>query len=128
MRQLLLIGLGGALGALLRYGLTGLVHPGTGSSFPWGTLGANLTGCFVIGLLWVTAEEGLLPPWFHTFMFIGLLGAFTTFSTYGLETVHLLRGGEIGPAITNIALSSGLGVPLAIGGIVLGRYVLTLAR
>jgi CrcB protein len=128
MRHLLLIGLGGALGALLRYGLAGLVHQWSGSGFPWGTLVVNLTGCFVIGLLWAMADEGLLDPRLQTFVFIGLLGAFTTFSTYGLETVHLLRDGAFGPAVWNIALSNGLGIPLVLTGLFLGRYLLTLLR
>ncbi len=128
MRQILLIGLGGALGALLRYGLSGLVHEWSGSGFPWGTLAVNLTGCFAIGLLWAAADEGFIGPSLSTFIFIGVLGAFTTFSTYGLETVHLARDGGFGSALWNIALSSGLGIPLAIGGIVLGRYLLSLMR
>lgn len=74
MRHLLLIGLGGAL---LRYGLSGLVHQWSVTGFPWGTLAVNFTGCLVIGLLWTLAEEGYMGPSVSAFIFIGVLGAFS---------------------------------------------------
>lgn len=128
MYHLLLIGLGGALGALLRHGLSGLVHQWAGTSFPWGTLTVNLTGCLAIGVLWTLAEEGYVGPSASAFIFVGVLGAFTTFSSYGLETIQLLREGDLWPAIWNLTLSNGIGIPLALVGLTLGRYLLSLMR
>ena len=91
---LLWIALGGALGALARYGVSGWVHSWVGTDFPWGTFVVNATGSLLIGLL-LRSLEGL--PWgpdVRAFFAIGLLGAFTTFSTYSYETLALLEDGE----------------------------------
>ena len=92
MSKILLVGFGGFVGAVLRYGISGWVQRWTGSvNFPYGTLAVNLLGCLVIGLLAGLAEDrGLFTPEARLFLFIGVLGAFTTFSTFGIETLNLL--------------------------------------
>jgi CrcB protein len=89
MRILIAIAVGGALGALLRYGLSGLVAKVFATSFPMGTLVVNILGSFLIGVVWVLFERLSDAPEFRAFAVVGLLGAFTTFSTYSLEVLML---------------------------------------
>lgn len=112
MGNLLLIGLGGALGAIARYWLGGRVQALSGSfGFPYGTLGVNVLGCFAIGLMAYLVEgRGLLTPETRALLIVGLLGAFTTFSTFGLETLNLLREGQLAPAAANAAANVFLGL------------------
>ena len=109
MTKLLLVAAGGAAGSLLRYGISGLTYRYVEAVFPWGTLAVNLLGSFAIGFMWAVSERVALPPGFTAFLFIGLLGAFTTFSTYSLESINLLRDGEVGYALLNLAASNLLG-------------------
>jgi len=96
MERLLAVGLGGLGGTLCRYLLSGWVARRYGESFPAGTLVVNLTGCLLIGFLYHLLEERLLiDPILRTGILIGFLGAFTTFSSYGLQTFTLLRDGEL---------------------------------
>jgi len=111
------IGFGGAIGALCRYGLSGVIPRFWGGVFPWGTLGVNLVGCFLIGLLWEFCTRFAIGPALRSFIFIGFLGAFTTFSTFGLESLNLLKAGEVRLAFLNIFLSNGLGLVLVFAGI-----------
>lgn len=114
--KLTLIAGGGALGALLRYAVSGMALRLFGSAFPWGTLTANLVGCFLIGLFWVIADRAALDPRAIPFLFTGLLGAFTTFSTYSLESITLMREGEVLRGVLNVALSNGLGLAAVVAG------------
>ena len=92
MVKLLIIGLGGFVGAICRYGLGGWVQRLTGGTFPYGTLVVNVTGCFLIGFLLMLFEQRqLFSPTTRLFLTVGILGAFTTFSTFGYETLELLR-------------------------------------
>ena len=93
MIKLFWIALGGSLGALLRHGLTSLAHRLLPPTFPWGTLAANLVGCFLIGALWVCATEYSFSQTVRGFVFTGSIGSLTMFSTYGLESLMLLREG-----------------------------------
>ncbi len=120
MIRLLAIAGAGALGALARYGLSGLVQRWSGSNFPAGTLTVNLVGCFLLGLLaTLAAERWTLSPTSRAAVLIGFLGAFTTFSTFSWETLALLRGGDVPRALLNVAASLGLGLVAAWGGYVL---------
>ncbi|MBN2556631.1 MAG: fluoride efflux transporter CrcB [Anaerolineales bacterium] len=96
MRAFFLIGLGGFLGAVLRYGLSGAVQWLTQSfQFPFGTLAVNILGSFSLVFLTTLAESlGVFGPDFRSFIFIGLLGALTTFSTFSLESMSLVLDGE----------------------------------
>jgi CrcB protein len=108
------VGSGGFVGALARYGLSGLVHrqiPMT--AFPYGTLVVNLLGCLLIGVLAGLADSRqLFGSEFRLFALIGVLGGFTTFSTFGYETVVLLRDAEYLRAATNVSVHVILGLTL----------------
>lgn len=112
MQNLLLIGMGGFMGALLRYGVSGFIQNWSKSvNFPYGTLIVNLLGCLLIGALSQVAEtKGVISSEARSFIFIGLLGAFTTFSTFGNDTVNLFREGENLLSYLNIGLHLILGL------------------
>jgi len=128
MVKLLLIAAGGAAGAVLRYAVSGLAHRVFDETFPWGTLVVNLLGSFVIGFLWAFSERVSLPPKVAPFLFVGVLGAFTTFSTYSLESFNLFREGEVRLGLLNIIGSNVLGLALVFLGFVCARYVFTLFK
>lgn len=121
VQKLLLIGAGGAAGALLRYALSGVAYRLLGETFPWGTLIVNVIGCFLIGLLWAVAERAPFPPGIHLLVFTGVLGAFTTFSTYGIETFDLLRDGQIVLGLANFLASNVIGLGAVILGFIIAR-------
>lgn len=110
MYRYLFIGLGGCCGALSRYFVSVWVARSAGAAFPFGTLVINLGGSFVIGFLFELFETLSLPPAYRSFLTIGFLGAFTTFSTFSLETVNLLRDGEAAYALANAVFSVAGGV------------------
>jgi len=101
-----LVGSGGFVGALARYGLSGLVQKRFPvAAFPYGTLVVNCVGCLAIGMLAGLAESRqLFGPELRTFAFIGILGGFTTFSTFGYETFAMIRDAEYAPAAANVGL------------------------
>ena len=104
------IGLGGALGAVLRYGVSAVVQ-GMGGLFPLGTLAVNVLGCGCIGVLGgYFAGPHMTSEHLRLAVLVGVLGAFTTFSTFGWETVQLLGDGELGAAAVNIAANNLLGL------------------
>jgi CrcB protein len=122
--RLLSIGFAGFVGTLLRYWLSGVVARRYGETFPFGTLIVNLIGCFVIGFLfYLLYERALAGPTSRTTVFIGLLGGFTTFSSYGLQTFTLLRDGELFLALMNVAVSNLVGLALVWLGYSLARVV-----
>jgi CrcB protein len=115
---------GGLLGTFARYFLAGAVHRFWGVTFPFGTLAVNLVGCFAIGFLAVLAEEKfLLGPTARVFLMIGFCGAFTTFSTFILETANLTKDGETFSALMNILLSVTLGFLVFRLGVMLARVI-----
>ena len=121
--KFLAIAVGGATGALLRYAVSGLAYTLFGETFPWGTLSVNLLGCLLIGFLWQTFETAALAPNARALIFVGGLGAFTTFSTYGLESLSLLRGGQLRLGLLNILGSNVLGLLAVFLGFVLARLL-----
>src|ERR1043165_8481796 len=124
MQRIMLIGLAGLVGTLLRYWLSGVVARRFGETFPWGTMSVNLIGCFATGAVFYLSEERfLINPALRTIILIGLLGGFTTFSSYGLQTFTLLRDGEFGLAILNVVTSNILGLFMVWIGYVLGRVL-----
>jgi CrcB protein len=107
MQKLLLIGLAGLIGTLLRYGLSEWAGRRFGESFPVGTLLVNLAGCFLAGLLfYLLFEKYLVNETLRAVVLVGLLGGLTTFSSFGLQTFALLREGNFGFAVVNIAVSN----------------------
>ncbi|HEX8685602.1 MAG TPA: fluoride efflux transporter CrcB [Pyrinomonadaceae bacterium] len=115
MLRLLAVGLSGLAGTLCRYWLSGAVARRYGEDFPAGTLAVNLLGCFAAGLLFhLMQERGTFSETARAAVFVGLLGGFTTFSSYGLQTFALLRDGRAGFAALNVVASNLLGV-LAVG-------------
>jgi CrcB protein len=107
MNALLLVALGGAVGSVTRFKLSGLVlHHTVDWKFPAGTFVVNVVGCLVAGVLAGLAEKhDFFSPEARLFLFTGLLGGFTTFSAFGLETMYLLRRGDIAIAGANIVFS-----------------------
>jgi CrcB protein len=125
LKAALLVGMGGFIGAVLRHGLSGLVHRGISlSAFPYGTLVVNLLGCFAIGAFAGLVESRqLFGPDFRKFALIGLLGGFTTYSTFGYETFAMLRDTEYLRAAANVGVHVVLGLTLVWAG-----YGLTMSR
>jgi CrcB protein len=121
--RILLIALGGAIGSVCRYGCGGLAYRLSGSIFPWGTAAVNLIGSLAIGFLWAAFERAALGSTMRTFVFIGILGGFTTFSSYTLETFNLFREGEARLAITNMFVSNIVGVAAVFVGFMIFRYM-----
>jgi fluoride exporter len=123
--QYLVIGLGGALGSMLRFGLGTLIDTNvqkTGYIFPWGTIVVNITGCFVIGFIFtISGGEGrlMLSTLTRQFIMIGILGGYTTFSSFSLQTLTLAQSGQMWGALANVLLS----VILCLGGVWLGAYL-----
>ena len=115
MGKILWVGFGGFLGSIGRYLLSGYVqHLMRGTGFPYGTLAVNVIGCLFIGFLshWVEAR-GFLSPEARLFVFMGLLGGFTTFSTFSNETMSLWQAGDSGAVFANIAAHVVLGLGAA---------------
>ena len=124
MTRFFLVGLGGFVGTLGRYWLSGVVARRYGETFPFGTLLVNALGCFLIGFFfYLLYERTLTAPTERTVVLIGLIGGFTTFSSYGLQTFTLLRNGEVLLALTNIAVSNVLCLALVGGGYALAKVI-----
>jgi CrcB protein len=123
MKALLLVALGGALGSVARFKLSGLVlQQVPGWRFPLGTFTVNVVGCLVAGVLAGLAERhDMFTPDARLLLFTGVLGGFTTFSAFGLETVHLLRRGDIAIASANIVLSVTAGIAALFIGLAVTR-------
>ena len=120
----LAIALAGALGTLARYGLSGALRSLLGAGFAWGTLAANLIGCLLIGILMQAALEGsLLPEPWRPVLVVGFCGAFTTFSTFGHETLLFMRDGSYLLALGNIAGNLVLGILCVWLGFIIMRLI-----
>jgi CrcB protein len=111
MYKILLIGVAGLAGTLARYWLSGWADSRWGSTFPIGTLIVNLVGCLAIGFLFhATQEKYLVDPVIRTVILVGLLGGFTTFSSFAVQTFNLLRDGEFFLAGVNLVVSNVAGL------------------
>jgi CrcB protein len=113
---------GGGIGAILRFGLALWVDQRAQVPFPWGTLAVNVAGCFAIGLIATFADEHhALAPGVRLFLVAGVLGGFTTFSTFGLETLRLFEDGLFALALLNAFGSLGASLFAVLAGIALAR-------
>jgi CrcB protein len=119
MDKALYVGIGGFIGSVLRYWVSGAVQQVANNPvFPLGTLAVNLFGCLVIGFLSQLADaRGVFTPEARLFVFVGILGGFTTFSSFGNETMNLLRSGEGLPGFLNVSIHIFAGL----GAVWLGR-------
>ena len=122
MIQTLSIALGGALGSVARFWLSNVVYAALGRGFPYGTLAVNVLGSLLVGLLYVLLVErfAVASEWRNLWV-VGLLGAFTTFSTFSLDTLHLLQQAAYLKAVTNMLLSVVACLVAAYIGLLLGR-------
>jgi len=124
VQQLLAIAGGGALGAVLRFGMSSTIYRILGREFPYGTLAVNILGSLLMGFLFVVLVERLaLSAEWRAALLIGLLGAFTTFSTFSFETLALFENGELFKAFLNIILSVCLCLAATWLGLSLGRQL-----
>ncbi|MBE0682010.1 MAG: fluoride efflux transporter CrcB [Anaerolineales bacterium] len=121
MTNILIVGIGGFIGSVLRYTVSGWVQQTTKSiGFPYGTLAVNVIGCFVIGFLAQLAESrGMFTSESRLFVFVGILGGFTTFSSFGNETLNLARDSQMLSALANI----GANVVIGLFAVWLGRTI-----
>jgi CrcB protein len=126
---LLYIALGSAVGGVSRYLLGGLIQRLTGGTFPLGTLVINVTGSFLVGLLYrYAADSAAITPEIRAMLTIGLCGGYTTFSSFSYETVRLIEDGEAGRALAYVGLSVLLSVGGTMLGIAAGRELVGLRR
>lgn len=122
--NILLVLIGGGLGAVSRYVVSTLLVQKLGGGFAWGTATVNIAGCFLIGVAAGFTERLLVPRSLWLFLVTGFLGGFTTFSTFSLETVEELQGGALSKAFLNIGVNLAGGVAATI----LGLYIALSAR
>ena len=124
MSQVIAIAIGGAFGSVLRYGLSTWVHTLVGRGFPYGTLAVNVLGCLAMGVLFVLLVErmGASAVW-RAGLLIGVLGGFTTFSSFSIETFNLIEQGAMAKAAGNMAASLILCVGATWLGVILARQL-----
>lgn len=124
MKQVLAIAVGGALGSVLRFWMSGWVTGMLGRGFPYGTLVVNVSGALLMGFLYVVLIDkfNASAEW-RAALLIGLLGGYTTFSSFSIETFNLLQAGEILKALVNILLSVFVCLAATWLGVVVGRQV-----
>ena len=124
MTQILAIAAGGAIGALLRYWTSIAVHGRLGMAFPYGTLAVNVLGSLLMGFLYIWLIDRMAAgPALRAFLLVGVLGAFTTFSSFSMETLNLLEAGHPGKALANVLVSVVVCVTAAALGVLAARQL-----
>lgn len=124
MNQFLAIAIGGALGSMARYWMSNSVYAWLGRGFPYGTLAVNVLGCLLMGFLFVMfLERWSVDGAWRAGVLIGVLGGFTTFSSFSIETFNLIAGGEIVKAGLNMAASLVLCITATWVGVIIGRQL-----
>ena len=123
MMEIISVAVGGALGAVCRYLLGNFISRASGSALPWGTFAINIIGCFCMGLLMtLIVERGLLPAAWRLFLCVGLLGGFTTFSSFAFEAAGLIRDGAWLAACGHLIGQNAGGILLLFAGLALGQH------
>jgi fluoride exporter len=123
MEKFLYIGIGGFLGSISRYWLSTVIYRKLGESFPYGTLSVNIIGSFIIGLLMSMFEERFLAqPELRLFLVVGVIGGFTTFSSFSFETVALIRAGNFLYAAMNVTVSIFVCLTFTWIGTIIGKF------
>ncbi len=119
--NVLLVALGGAIGSAARYLVGAIIANRFGPDFPWGTFIVNVSGSFLIGVILSLVGGGQLPAGARLFLAVGVMGGYTTFSTYNYETLQLIQGGEFGAATFNTLGQVVAGLVGVYLGVILGR-------
>ena len=128
MIKVLILITGGAIGSALRYWVSMWVQRSMLYSFPFGILSVNVIGSFLIGFCWILAEDYNFSVNTRAFLFTGLFGGFTTFSSFALDTMSLMKTGDYKLAFINILASNILGLIAVFLGLLLGKNVLSLLK
>lgn len=128
MIKVLLLLTGGAVGTVVRYGVSVWVQRVALHTFPFGILAVNVLGSFLIGFCWCLAEDFNLSAQARLFLFTGIFGGFTTFSSFSLDTMVLMRTGEYKLALFNILANNILGIIAVFLGFILGKQLLTFLK
>jgi len=123
MNKIMALTIGGAAGTLLRFWVSGWAQRMFAGVFPWGTLTVNLLGSFLIGFFWGIFERGNISTNIRLFLFMGIFGGFTTFSTFALESLNLFKTGHVKFAIIYILASNILGLLFVYLGYILARWI-----
>jgi len=122
--KLALLALAGAIGALARYGLSGVVQQACGERFAWGTLAVNAIGCFLFGLVWTLGEDRpVITGETRIILLAGFMGAFTTFSTFAFETSEYVHDSQWSLAAANVVGQNLLGLTCVLLGLAAGRWI-----
>lgn len=121
--NILLVAVGGAIGATMRYLLGGWIQGWVGSSFPWGTLVINISGSLIIGLVLGLVDRGALSSQARLFLAVGLLGGYTTFSTFSYEGIQMIQSGNYSSLLVYEATHLGLGLLAANLGLIMARAI-----
>jgi len=123
MEKVLAVAIGGAAGAVLRYITFLYFDKGHDHYFPWATLVINLIGSFLIGFLWGLFDKIYVSPGIRLFIFVGLLGSFTTFSTFAFEVFNMGKNGSEMQGIIYMAGTNIVGISMAAGGYYLSKLI-----
>lgn len=122
MKIILAVGLGSFLGGISRYLITVFIQNKFLSTFPFGTMFVNILGCFLIGTIYAMSDKGNVSPVWRMFLATGIMGGFTTFSSFSNETVSMLRDSEYFPAFSYVAISVVVGLAATFAGISVIKY------
>ena len=124
MLKYLLVGIGGCLGSILRFWLGSYIGSKMGTRFPYGTFVVNITGSFLVGLIfaWLTVRTSWSPNWRYLIP-IGFIGGYTTFSSFEYETLRTIQDGQIGLGLLYVAASVVVGFVAVWGGMIAGRAI-----